>query len=392
MAREFLFSAPFARRLPDPAFKDSRGIERHILFVPVRDVPRDIPLDANARIPNIRKRVYRDIEASLLNDDGEPDTFHLKHKGITLVADKVEQRADGKYAVIVAEEGQGILDGGHTYELITKDRGDVELPENQWVKFEVLTSVPPEWIPEIAGGLNTSVQVQPMSLDHLAGKFDWIKDELKDEPYFEAIAWKENEGGEFDARDLISLMTCFNIDVYPNSSDNQPVVAYEKKSLALKQFEDQPHTYERLRPILKDTLTLHDTIRCESRRYWKELGGRFGKLAFVEHKKRGEYLFPFTGKRAQSRLMNGALYPMLAAFRWMVEEDPKTKQIQWRGGFDRVITRWEKTAEELMRMTNQASVELGRNPNAIGKSRNHWANLHARVAMRDLMEKAGAKA
>jgi len=62
------------------------------------------------------------------------------------------------------------------------------------------------------------------------------------------------------------------------------------------------------------------------------------------------------------------------------------------GGFDAVIDRWGDSAGELMRMTATASSELGRNPNAIGKSRNHWANLHARVAMRDLMAKSGVRA
>ena len=66
-------------------------------------------------------------------------------------------------------------------------------------------------MPEIAGGLNTSVQVQDMSLDNLEGLFEWIKDELKSEPYFERIAWKENQPGEFDARDIVSLLTKLNI-------------------------------------------------------------------------------------------------------------------------------------------------------------------------------------
>lgn len=38
-----------------------------------------------------------------------------------------------------------------------------------------------------------------------------------------------------------------------------------------------------------------------------------------------------------------------------------------------------------MRATLQTSNELGRNPLSIGKSRNHWANLHTRVAKFDLL-------
>lgn len=381
----FAFHAPYARRFPDPVFKKRLGIDRHILFVPVASVPEGLSLDPNARIPNVRRRVYREVERSLLNDPdaGYAGTFHLKHKGITIVANSVEKVGQNDYEVSIAP-GQGILDGGHTYELIRRHIDD-GLPRGQFVKFEILTGVPKDWIADIAGGLNTSMQVQPMSLDNLAGRFDPIKKRLRAQPYYAQIAWREGEDGDFDARDIVSLMTCFNIGLFPNDGPVQPVVAYEKKSQALELFEEREDTYDRVLPLLRDILTLYDTIRLESRRHWNEAGGKFGKLAFVEQRKRGQFDFPFIGKQGTYRLMNGALYPMLAAFRWMVDVNARTGKYRWNGGFKRVLKRWEGSAEELMRMTAQASTELGRNPNAIGKSRNHWANLHARVAMRDLM-------
>src|SRR2546428_6879995 len=155
------------RRIPDPVFSDK--IERHVMFVPVRSVPLELPLDPNARVPNIRRRVYRDIEQSLLDEDTFAGTFHLKHKGITIVAAKVEKKDDHQY-VVTLDEGHGILDGGHTYELIVKNRDNDLLPERQFVKFEVVTGVPEEWIVAIAEGLNTSVQVQAASLDYPAGR------------------------------------------------------------------------------------------------------------------------------------------------------------------------------------------------------------------------------
>jgi hypothetical protein len=348
-----------------------------------------LPLDPNARVPNIRRQVYKDIERSLLNEDGEPGTFHLKHKGITVVARSLREMSDKQRYVVILEEGDGILDGGHTYKLLTKHASDDLLPENQFVKFEILTNVPAEWISDIAGGLNTSVQVQAMSLDNLAQRFDWIKEILAGEPYLDNIAWRENEPGEVNARDIIALLTMFDIEHFPNEGEEQPVEAYKDKAAVLKQFEDRPASYQRLAPILKDVLILHDTIRRDSRKFWNEAGGRFGHFAFVEQKKKGEFTFPFTAQAGPSRLVNGALYPMLGAFRWMVEDDPETGKVRWRGGFAEVMRRWEGSATELVKATAQANTELGRNPNAIGKSKNHWANLHARVAMRDLIDRAG---
>ncbi|MEK6303818.1 MAG: AIPR family protein [Acidobacteriota bacterium] len=380
----FLFPARFARRVPDPVFNNQLGMERHFLFVPVSKVPAGLPMDPNARVPNIRRTVYKEVRESLVTDDG---MFHLKHKGITLVAASVQKRPDKAHSeyLVTLEDGHGIVDGGHTYELIMREQTGNELPEEQYVKFEVLTNVEPAMIPDIAGGLNTSVQVQDMSLDNLSGDFDWLKKIIAGEPYAKHIAWRENEQSEFDGRDLVSLLTCFNVERFPNNvSDTQPVMAYEKKSSALKLFEDDPESFKRLSPIVKDILLLHDIISAEARMKWNEDGGLFGALAFVEKSKRGFVMF-FSGQTVDNRLMSGALYPILAAFRWMVEEDKKSKKFVWRGGFKAVRALWDQSALELLKMTKQASDELGRNPNAIGKSRNHWANLFARVAMRDLI-------
>jgi len=388
----FRFAAPYARRMPDPVFRQPHGIERHILFVPVRSVPKGLSLDPNARIPNLHRRIYQDIERSLLDQDTTPGTFHLKHKGITLVADSVVRASEGVYTVTFAKN-HGIVDGGHTYGLIVKNLENEQLPDQQFVKFEILTGIPNELIVEIAGGLNTSVQVQPFALDNLAGKFRWIQDALRKQPYYKAIAWKENELGDFDARDIISLLTCFNVDIFPNTSNNgdsNPVVAYEKKSKALELFEENLESYRRLRPILRDILVLHDTIRLESREFHNEAGGKYGNLSFVEHKKRGTFTFPFISKQSEYRLMNAALYPILGAFRWMVETDPQKDKARWRGGFHNVLRLWRSSASELLRITVQKNTEEGRNPNAIGKSRAHWSSLYSRLALRDLQSKVDA--
>jgi hypothetical protein len=78
---------------------------------------------------------------------------------------------------------------------------------------------------------------------------------------------------------------------------------------------------------------------------------------------------------------------MLAAFRWLVHQDPKSGLVQWRGGFKGVRELWNKTGPELMRATQETSIELGRKPYAIGRSRNHWQTLHKTVANADLMRR-----
>jgi hypothetical protein len=159
MQRAFRFLAPIARRLPDPLFRMAYGMERHILVVPVKSMPADIPLDPNARRPNVKRRVYKRVEDSLLNRDSEPGTFHLKNKGFTIIARSVEgEKAHKDRYVVRLADGHGIVDGGHTYKLIVDNLTNPSLPEQQFVTVEVRVGLPDGWIPDIAQGLNTSVQ------------------------------------------------------------------------------------------------------------------------------------------------------------------------------------------------------------------------------------------
>lgn len=392
--RKFRFEVTYARRMPDPIYGHVGG-ERHIMILNVEDVPEHVPKDPNPRNQRTDKGIYRDVQSSLLNEAGTANTFHLKNKGITAIAKGVEKLEDDIYE-IEFPSGYGIVDGGHTYEIVSENRelilerneGDAQI--DQFVKFEILTGIPEELVPEIAGGLNTAVQVQEMSLAELRSEFEWIKDELGDQPYFHGIAFKENEGGHTDARDLVVMLDVFNISEWPNDGDRHPVRAFQSKAKVLDAYLDSEKraSYEKLRPILKDILVLHDTISMEARELHNKAGGKGGKLAFVETRERGKkYQFPFIGKESDARLTRGARLPMLGAFRWMVTED-ENGEFTWKGSFEDVLGLWRVTGAELMRATQSTSDDLSRQPNLIGKSRNHWATLHSTVAKRDLMAAA----
>lgn len=395
----FQFVARFVRRIPDPNFHLAHGTERHMALIHVANVPSGLPLDPNAREPNIRKRVYRDVEESLLDQGGcEPGTFHLKNKGITVIARSLRRVQDDLYEISL-DDGHGIVDGGHTYEIIQRNLDNPELPREQFVKIEVLTSVPNAWIPDIAGGLNTSVQVQQRSLLDLQKAFEWIKEELKDEPYFGEIGWSENDPGAFEVRDVLSMMACFNIDLYPKTGDAHPVASYEKKSAIENMFrkdfeENDGRSFKKLRPILKDILYLYDLVRYEWPIVNNKHGGKAKSLRIVDSKdpdssaKVKAYEFPFIGKSSYKRLNRGALFPIFAAFRWMVEENPVTGDFCWKGGFDAVLQRWEESQVGLVKLTKEKAEEVGRNPDAVGKSRPHWGAMFKEVAFVDLMKQA----
>lgn len=390
----FTLRPRFARRLPDPFSNTTHGTERHIFFVPVADVPAGISLDPSPRIPNTRWDVYKEVQASLLDQNGTPGTFHLKNRGITIIAQHVEKIDENEYQIELGD-GQGILDGAHTYRLIVETKQDrsIELPSRQFVRVEVITKLPEDWVAEVSAALSTSIQGQRATLEHLQDALAWIKDELKDQRYFDSIAWSESERGQLDIKDLLSIMTCFNTASYANSGSHQPVVAYENRAIVLSTFEaehknENGRAYKRLRPILKDILSLHDIIQLEFPKFHQQHGSPAPEL--IESSPKRPFEFPFLQTKAPSRCARGALFPMLAAFRWLVEDDPKAETVRWRGGLETVLRRWRDLAEKFVMLSADRSREVGRNADALGKSASHWSMLHREVALADLMHQPGA--
>ena len=257
------FPVRVARRMADPTFP---GAVRHIFTVRADDIPQGLPKAPNPRAQKTDRGIYKDVRRSLLNEEGTPNTFHLKNKGLTLIADAVKDMGESTFELSFTPE-QGIVDGAHTYEIILEGQDRIaEAREtdngsaiDQYVKVEVLTGVPDDLWVEIAGGLNTAVQVQDWSLAHLKNQFDWIKEILDTQPYARRIAYRENEADTaYDVRDIIVLLEMFNFFDYPNDGEEHPTKTYNNKSDVLDRYLAGPAKYERLAPILKDILRLHD--------------------------------------------------------------------------------------------------------------------------------------
>ena len=114
--KKFTIPARFIRRVPDPVFPHC---ERHVLIAAMKDLPPGLPTDPNPRKPRVDRLIWREIKKHLLNEEGTPNTFHLKNKGITLIADRVN-KIDEENVELVFDDGQGIVDGGHTYNSVRK--------------------------------------------------------------------------------------------------------------------------------------------------------------------------------------------------------------------------------------------------------------------------------
>ena len=379
------------RRLKHPTYPE---IEKHTFVVLAKDLPSGIRTDANARDPaGLNRRVYREVNESLFNRSvAFPGIFDLMNKGITILANKVKRIDEQNYEIEIAE-GQGIVDGGHTYKIICDAQSEVDLPDDQHVDLHVRTGINEDMISEISRGLNTGMQVRPHSLDNLEGKYEWVKAILADETYFKKIAWRESDKGDYDVRDLIAVMEAMNIFDFPNDSGSHPIQAYEKWSIPTDKFSKDADEhkkditkskYYRLRNILRDALVLYDHIRHDFRDVYNDAKiGTGGKLDIVEqaHGDR-KFEFPFARLSASKyRLTKGALFPIFAGFRNMVVLNEETGDAEWKGGFAAVIDLWKYSAPEICRATKDAIKDIGHKPDQLGKNRGHWSNMHKTVEL-----------
>lgn len=392
------FRVAEARRFKHPVFEK---VEKHYFLVRAIDLPSGVQMDANARDPvGLNRQVYRDVRESLLGNDAALGSFDLMNKGITIIAESVRRIDDVTYEITVSE-GQGIVDGGHTYQLICDAQSNPDLPPESHVEVQVRTGVDKGLITDISRGLNTGMQVKAHSIANLDGKFDWIKAELKDEKYFDQIAWRESDQGEYDVRDMICILEALNVFDFPNDSGQHPIQAYEKWSGPATKYakdfdgaKDFTQTkYYRLGSVLKEALFLYDVIRHDFRAQWNKIGGAAGKLKIMEEAGGNKmFKFPFSHAPAgKYRLTKGALYPIFAAFRNMIEIDPKTGRARWKGSFDEVLELWEYAAPEICRTTKAAIEDHGNHPNVIGKNRGHWANNHKTLELMILRQQLAGK-
>ncbi|MEK5387898.1 hypothetical protein N2V83_23840 [Bacillus sp. FSL M7-1431] len=370
--------AKFARKMPDPI--DPKK-EHHFMWVAAQDFPESIPANPNPRPSNTDLAVYQEVLDSFLNRGAStPYTFHLKNKGLDIIASYVKNTEKDQYEVGF-NPSEGLANGKHTFEIMKKNAKQVG---DQYVLVKITTNVQPDFVAEMAMGLNTSVQVHTESILNQKGAFDWIKEVFKNESYANKISYVENLNLPMDIRELISIMVLFNIDINyldGNVADKHPKYAYSAKAKCLSQFNEHPESFVKLRLILKDILVLHDTIKLEGPLMHNKQGGKAGSLGYVEKRTKSPIELIFIGKETKVYLSKGALFPVLAAFRWFVKEDPKSGLYVWKkkGGFDEILSVWRKHGPRLMSSVQSAYNAVGKDPNALGKNTVTWSSTYSEL-------------
>ena len=384
--RTLTFKVQSFRRIPNPYLKSEdgeKGAEMYIAICDVKDIPDNFPMETNPREQKMTTNVAKKIKESLLNTSEL--NFYLLNRGILLSAKDVSYSNYSNEMTISFEDCEihGNVDGGHTYRTILQYRDQLD-PGQQYVKIEILTGI--EGIfQSLAAARNTSVQVQDKSIAELEDRFDIIKRTLAGESYISRVFFKENDVGDIDVADLLAVLNMFNIARY-NGMASFPINSYSSKKKCIDLYiadhkqhgETTANPYVKMEKIMPDIFRLYDAVETGMNRFYRQKnpGGRYGSTKGVQVPKPGQdFRSKFQSNDLDVASPNGFIYPVLGAFRALIEE--KDGYYCWKKNPFAVL---EKVGSDLVESTVSMSRSLGNNPQSVGKDPNIWKTLFMMVA------------
>lgn len=376
------------RRIESPFEKE--GKKMYLAILQAKDLSKELEdwRGINPRDPKTTSGVSKKIAQSL-ND--APENFLFRNRGITLLCERVG--FDNEASVLSIElsnpDIHGLLDGGHTFAVLMEAFESLEDEEsastnlnNAYVKLELLEGFrDKEETTEIVFARNTSTQVKDQSIANLLDHFGSIKDILANELYADRIAYKETEFAadgskkDIDIKEILSYLICFDAEGF--DSVTHPIIAYSGKSAVLS-YADSTENRTRLQkylPLLPQILQLRDEIYEKMPDTYNSNGGKFGRLMGVNMKKSKSIELSFRNAKTQYVIPGSFIYPVLAAFRSLVEVD--NDKVSWKR--DPVKFFNEYKSELIQRLGDQA-LEM-RNPNKLGKDKATWRTCYDYLAL-----------
>ncbi len=366
------------RHLETPFNK--QGYRDYFAVVDIRELPDLVGWrKINVRDPKLTGTVPAAIRESVKDN---PELFLFMNRGIVLSVDEVsfDQRASNLTVTLRDPKLHGLLDGGHTYNILLEERGSLE--NTQYVRIEILEGFKPDEIPNLVDARNTSNQVRDQSLMNLKEQFEKLKRALAGRPYADLIAYKEfevdNEGDPkpIDVREVIAILTVFDRDHFDERT--HPINAYRSKAACLELFKQHPKSYDKIYPLANDILELYDHIHFHLPELYNRVrakggdvaGGKFGRLTGVTtYNGKAKAQLHFIGQESKYGVPGGFVYPMLGAFRALIEE--KSGRYVWAKSIDPVRLLQGQLGETLADTIGNFALDA-RNPSKTGKSPLVW--------------------
>ena len=411
---------------------DDGKYRKWIFVVKASDLPLRLPLDANARLPNILKNpTCAEMRETLLL---RPELFQILNGGTicTGSAAEISEENGEKFAELAfnPEAAQGIVNGGHTYatllhfvqgdttyagasdlkEVLAHDakKGNARLftylqdesalgeriavaRENAHVQLEFVMPVnDSEQLEIIARARNLSQSVEATALANLAGRFELMKQVLREgSPQLrsleERVIWKTNQevsddGKAIASKTLINLLAMMDIRKYP--IDKRPVNAvYGHASIVIRDFAEaegpEKEFQDALTRLLPKLIELYDAIyeNLPETAPTFPWDGRFDRDTGKRQRKVVTST-PFFGKHCNSRVVDAFIWPIYASLRALLRENPKTKSLEFESDPCEMFhdLKGPMAARTMAYHGDKGGVQH------IGKDKEIWLRLDAEVA------------
>jgi hypothetical protein len=365
-APQSVFRFPVVRSFK--AFDDGTH-KKLILTVLARNLPLDLPLEANARLPNIlRNKTCREMRKTLLT---KPENFHILNGGIICAASTNETRQEGSDHVVEVRFGEpdGIVNGGHTYgQLVHLLLGDTSYShekdlaavlasdaqededikalleregaleaavararEKAQVQVEIISPVDDDFLVEISTARNRSMPVEETGFQNLAGRFEPMKQALEASPdpfgphFVDRVVWKPNQEVPEDSKaisvkTLIQLLALMNIARYPEDKPANEV--YVRTGIVVREFGDpsdeEERVYQNLMRMLPELIRLYEYIYVGLPEVNATFAWADGKDA-AEKKRKRAATTPLLQRPCTTKVAVPFIWPVFAAFRSLLD-------------------------------------------------------------------------
>lgn len=366
----FRFPTHQFRSIPSPVGDSKLGL----FFSPAATLSRDLWdwREVNPREVNRNSSIYRAIVRTLTE---EPERFHERNRGMTIVASELAYDDKRREAIMRLEDTKvhGVVDGAHTLDAILE--AQKQPPENGWpahVFLKVLVGVEAEQIAEIAGGLNTSQQVDLKSLENLREHFAELQRSIADQPYAGDIAYKMNEDKPVDVREVLYYLAVFDCSQYDEKK--HPVALFGRKEGIVRRFAEQasePKSGDSFRILISkapDILKLRDEI--EKRALQLPIGRyKVGKTTRVRSESHRENRLVFLNQTVKGRIPLGWLMPMLGSFRANVRWNTPKGSFSWIVPLDELV---DKCIDRLILGIREVHEQENSRPEYVGRNAISW--------------------
>jgi hypothetical protein len=416
------------------AFDDGK-YQKWIVVVSAQDLPRDLPLDANARVPNVIKNpTCVEMRETLLT---RPELFQIFNGGVICTATSVGVRQEGNEQwVDVAfdqDQLQGVVNGGHTYGtllhvvhdhpvyaegmtlksvLAKKDKAtdnpdlaqliedDGKLAERiararerAMVQLELVAPVSDAGIlHDIARARNLSQSVDQTALQNLAGKYEYMKKVLAGAAppfgpsFVDRVVWKTNQevpegSAEVPVKTLIHLLALMNIRLYKPDA-KAPNEVYVRSGVVVREFGEaegeDSEFYDKLADLLPDFIKLYDHIYAALPETQPSFPWADGKPPAIDRKRRKTaFSTPLLGRTCGSKVSGAFIWPVFSAFRLLLDQNGDGR-LRFKTD---PIALFEQKKAELSATIQNTFENQGRVVSQVGKAADAWIRLEGQIQM-----------